>query len=547
MDIQNNVATGKSIDGQVKGAAIHQEQGGGSDASGAEGMNMNLLIIAVGAALIALMIIAVGVVLRKRLSRRGEEEYDSEDDDEDENFHDNGAKPRKQGDGVYGMATEGEPYISPDGVIYTRHAAKSNSRSKSKKHKRSQSEVSINEQLSGVEVRRMNSLSQYTGTTGTFSEEAQSIHEPIAKISMMNGLRKSKTKKQQKKMQKKQKSTAVSHAQETDSHFDNATRMTGSDGQVFRVQKGLGRGRSRSRSKDGRSHSRSRSRSMPRQQQASIGQGQQRGRTRSRSIDSRQPKPMPQEKSFQASEQRIVEQIQRSRSRSRSRGRQSQSSVPHIEPMAHGEPMDQPGSPVQIHNLGNLPHISIVEADEEARHREHLQIEIGRSRSRSGRSQGGRYSQHAPRQSSAEENPFTFVGGEHQDFETRQFEREVPARSPNAPRRERPMPEPLENPNGVPSTIIGKNRKHKRNNSNGQSRGAFMITESDDEADESAVLNSDLFTDSLQEDEEEGTEYTDISAISSRSIRSRIWEQMAKDLAAREAAGLGPPMAPIHE
>ena len=74
-----------------------------------------------------------------------------------------------------------------------------------------------------------------------------------------------------------------------------------------------------------------------------------------------------------------------------------------------------------------------------------------------------------------------------------------------------------------------------------------MITESEDEADESAVLNSDLFTDSLQEDEEDGTEYTDISAISSRSIRSRIWEQMAKDLAAREAAGMGPPMAPIHE
>ena len=512
-------------------------------------MNMNLLIIAVGAALIALMIIGVGIVLRKRLSRC-EEEYDGEDDDEDENFHDNGAKPRQQRDGVYGMATEGEPYISPDGVIYTRHEAKSNSKKKSKKHKRSQSKVSINEQLSGVEVRRMNTLSQYTGTTGTFSEEeAQSIHEPIAKISMMNGLRKSKMKKQQKKnqLQKKQKNTAVSHAQETDSHFDNATRMTGSDGQVVRVQKGLGRGRSRSRSKEGRSHSRSRSRSMPRQQQASAGQGQQRGRTRSRSIDSRKPKPMSQEKSFEASEQRIAEQIQRSRSRSRSRGRQSQSSVPHIEPMTHDEPLDQPGSPVQNHNLGNLPHISIVEADEEARHREHLQIEIGRSRSRSGRSQGGRYSQRAPRQASAEENPFTFVGGEHQEFETRQFEREVPARSPITPRRERPMPEPLENPNGVPTTIIGKNRKHKRNNSNGQSRGAFMITESDDEADESAVLNSDLFTDSLQEDEEEGTEYTDISAISSRSIRSRIWEQMAKDLAAREAAGMGPPMAPIHE
>ena len=77
-----------------------------------------------------------------------------------------------------------------------------------------------------------------------------------------------------------------------------------------------------------------------------------------------------------------------------------------------------------------------------------------------------------------------------------------------------------------------------------------MITESDDEAEDSPVgLNpiSDLFTDSLQEDDEEGTEYTDISAISSRSIRSRIWEQMAKDLAAREAAGMGPPMAPIHE
>lgn len=391
-------------------------------------MNMNLLIIAVGAALIALMIIAVGVVLRKRLSRR-EEEYDGEDDDEDENFHDNGAKSRRQGDGVYGMATEGEPYISPDGVIYTRHEAKSNSTKKSNmKHKRSQSKVSINDQMSGVEVRRMNTLSQYTGTTGTFSgEEAQSIHEPIAKISMMNGLRKSKMKKQQKKQLKQQKlkaAAAASHAQETDSHFDNATRMTGSDGQVVRVQNGLGRGRSRSRSEEGRSHSRSRSRSMPRQKQASAGQGpQQRGRTRSRSIDSRKPKMMLQENSFEASEQRIAEQIQRSRSRSRSRGRQSQSSVPHIEPMTHGEPMDQRGSPVQNHNLGSLPHISIAEADEEARHREHLQIEIGRSRSRSGRSQGGRYSQRAPRQSSAEENPFTFVGGEHQEFETRQFER----------------------------------------------------------------------------------------------------------------------------
>lgn len=530
----------------MKGAAINQEQSGGSDGSGAEGMNMNLLIIAVGAALIALMIIAVGVVLRKRLSSsRREEEYDGEDDDEDENFHDNGAKPQQR-DGVYGMATEGEPYISPDGVIYTRHEVKSDSKKKSKKHKRSQSKVSINEQMSGVEVRRMNTLSQYTGTTGTFSEEeAQSIHEPIAKISLMNGLRKSKMKKQQKKQLKQQQAVAASHAQETDSHFDNGTRTT--NGQVVRVQKGLGRGRSRSRSKEGRSHSRSRSRSMPRQQQASTGQGQQqRGRTRSRSIDSRKPKTMPQEESFGASEQRIAEQIQRSRSRSRSRGRQSQSSVPHIEPMTQ-EAIDQRGSPVANHNLGNLPHISIIGADEEARHREHLQIEIGRSRSRSGRSQGGRYSQRAPRQASAEENPFTFVGGEHQEFETRQFEREVPERTPIAPRRERPIPEPVENPNGVPTTIIGKNRKHKRSNSNGQSRGAFMITESDDEADESAVLNSDLFTDSLQEDEEEGTEYTDISAISSRSIRSRIWEQMAKDLAAREAAGMGPPMAPIHE
>lgn len=532
----------------MKGAVVEQDQSGGVDGNAA-GMNMNLLIIAVGAALIALMIIAVGVVLRKRISsRRDDHEYDGEDDDEDENFHDNNdARPR--GDGVYGMATEGEPYISPDGVIYTRHEAKSGSKKKSKKHKRSQSKVSINEQMSGVEVRRMNTQSQYTASTGTFSEEeAQSIHEPIAKISMMNGLRKSKMQKQQKKQkqQKQKAATAASHAQETESHFDNATRMTGSDGQVVRVQKGLGRGRSRSRSKDGRSHSRSRSRSMPRQQQVNAEQGQQRGRTRSRSIDSRKPKPMAQEKSFEASEQRIAEQIHRSRSRSRSRGRQTHSSVPHIEPMAHG-PIDHRDSPDQNHNLGNLPHISIIEADEEARHREHLQIEIGRSRSRSGRSQGGRYSQHAPRQSSAEDNPFTFVGGQHHVFETRQFEREVPRRSPITPRRERPMPEPLENPNGVPTTIIGKNRKHKRSNSNGQSRGAFMITESEDEADESAVLNSDLFTDSLQEEEEEGTEYTDISAISSRSIRSRIWEQMAKELAAREAAGMGPPMAPIHE
>ena len=506
---------------------------------------MNLLIIAVGATLVALMIIAVGVVLRKRLSSsRRDQDNGGEDDDEEENFHDNDAKPQ-QGDGMYGMATKGEPYISPDGVIYTRHEVKSNSRSKSGKNKRSQSTVSIKDEMSGVEVRRLNTLSQYTGTTGSFSEEVQSIHEPIAKISMMNGLRKSKMKKQQKQL-KQQKNTAASHAQETDSHFENATRAT--NGQVVRVQKGLCRGRSRSRSKEGRSHSRSRSRSMPRQQANSAGQDQQRGRTRSRSIDSRKSKPATstQGKSFETSEQRIAEQIQRSRSRSRSRGRRSQSSVPHIEPMTH-DPMERRESPVQDHNLGNLPHISIVEADEEARHREHLQIEIGRSRSRSGRSQGGRYSQHAPKQSSAEENPFTFVGAQHHEFETRQFDKEIPSQSPITPRRQRPMPEPLENPNGVPTTIIGKNRKHKRSNSNGQSRGAFMITESEDEADESAVLNSDLFTDSLQEDEEDGTEYTDISAISSRSIRSRIWEQMAKDLAAREAAGMGPPMAPIHE
>ena len=43
------------------GAAIKQEQGGGSDGNGTEGMDMNLLIItigiAIGAALIALMIV----------------------------------------------------------------------------------------------------------------------------------------------------------------------------------------------------------------------------------------------------------------------------------------------------------------------------------------------------------------------------------------------------------------------------------------------------------------------------------------------------------
>ena len=534
------------------GAAIKQEQVGGSDGNGTGGMDMNLLIItigiAIGAALIALMVIGVSVVLRKRSA---EKECNGMDDDEDENFHDNGVKHR-QGDGVYGMTTEGEPYISPDGVIYTRHEVKSNARSKSKKQKQSKSDVSINDQMFGVEVRRVNTLSQYTGIPGTtFSEEVQSVHEPIAKISMTNGLRKSKTKKHQKKnqFQQKQRNTAESNAQETDSHFDNATRMTGSGGQVVSVQKGLGRGRSRSRSKEGRSTSRSRSRSMPRQQQSSTGQGQQqRGRTRSRSVNSRKPKPMAQEINFEASEQRIADKIQRRRSRSRPRGQQSQSFVPQIEPMID-ELMEENGSPAHSHNLGNLPHIGIVEADEQARQREHLQVEIGRSRSvRS--PQGGRYSQHTPRHSSAEENPFTFVGREHQEFETRQFEREVPAKSPITPRRERPMSEPLENPNGVPTTIIGKKRnKPKRSNSNGQSRGAFMITESDDEAEDSVALNpiSDLFTDSLQEDDEEGTEYTDISAISSRSIRSRIWEQMAKDLAAREAAGMGPPMASIHE
>lgn len=74
----------------------------------------------------------------------------------------------------------------------------------------------------------------------------------------------------------------------------------------------------------------------------------------------------------------------------------------------------------------------------------------------------------------------------------------------------------------------------------------------DDEA-ESTVERPSFFSDllySFNDDDldDEDTDYTEISAISSRSIRSRIWEQMKQDAAAQQAAGMGlAMMSPIHE
>jgi len=535
---------------QARVGSLPEQGGGGAEVTG--GMDVDLLLTAVGAGLLAILAAVVaGIVLVLRAKRSSaaaafrEEEYDIEGEGED-NFRDNAITQSPQklaGDGVYGMATEGEPYISPDGVIYTRHEAQHprsscktrRARSKSpgkKRHKHNVSKVSIHDQHSaGVEVRRMDSLSMYaTGSSSSASAQGgQSIHEPIAKISMMSGLRKSKMKKKMKQQQQQQKQQQSAARTGTASHHvdefeDEVTRMTrGPDRQVTRFQKGLGRGRSRGQSMDWQTNnSRSRSRSTSRQ--ANVTQGQQVGRARSRSIDRRSPEQNagPTRDSFETTEQRTAQQIQRSRSRSQGRRRQSRNSVPHIEPVVH----------------------------ESMGHR--INIEIDQSRSRSGRSHCGGNLQRAPRQSTAEENPFALVGRDgatdvHREFETRQFEGAIPlVRSPVPTTRERPMAGPIENPNGVPVTITGKAQKHKPRYNNGQSRGAFIMS-NDGKAGESAVLNSDLFTDSLVEDEEDGTEYTDISAISSRSIRSRVWEQMRNELAARQSVGMGLPMTPIHE
>ena len=114
-----------------------------------------------------------------------------------------------------------------------------------------------------------------------------------------------------------------------------------------------------------------------------------------------------------------------------------------------------------------------------------------------------------------------------------------------------PPPPVVENPNGVPTTITGKTRK--RSKGNGRPKEQFVVAVPGADEDESVAERPTFFSELLDsfndEDlEDEETEYTEISAISSRSIRSRIWEQMNKDLAARQAAGMGPPMmSPIHE
>ena len=81
------------------------------------------------------------------------------------------------------------------------------------------------------------------------------------------------------------------------------------------------------------------------------------------------------------------------------------------------------------------------------------------------------------------------------------------------------------------------------------------VPDDDYDDDESTVERPSFFSDLLDIDsfndddlDDEDTDYTDISAISSRSIRSRIWEQMKQDAATQQAAGMGlAMMSPIHE
>ena len=523
-----------------------------------------------------------------------QKEYDEEDGDEEYTFHDN-AKSR---DRLHGMATQAEPYISPNGVIYTRREVESSST-------RSPN-ISITDQTAGVEVRRISTASQDSITTT--SEEARSIHEPIARIAMKSGLSKFKAQKN------KQNRFSV---EETESHFD---RTVNSQGLV--TVKSLRRGRSPT--------------SRPVQKQAknkSLGtrhalQAQHRERSRSRSFDGRNPTPRAQqEEDFETLEQRIAERMQRSRDR------RQQPSVPQIESMSPRDIGDD------LH-VGHVPH----EAGGAPRKNE-LQVDIDRSRAHSRMSRGGRFPQ-TPRQSSAEGNPFTFVGDGDADaadrsqavFESEQFEHNIPPehtqespfsfvggaaatmtdnlefakhragevvariraeqataaaavanrsqavfesigsptfaeRNPftffgddTAAKRSQaevqskqnehvptmaPPPPVVENP-PVPTTITGRTRT--RSNSNGRSRKAMVVAvPDDDDEEESIVVRTSFFSDLIDsfndEDlEDEDTDYTDISAISSRSIRSRIWEQMKQDEMARQAAGMGlPMMRPIHE
>ena len=599
--------------------AIGQEQSNGTTRS--------LLIVAVGSGLMVLLMVILAVVLRMNRSSLRQKEHDDEDGDEENTFHYNakscdrlnhGMTTQKEydeedGDEEYtfhdnaksrdrlrGMATQGETYISPDGIIYTRHEVESGST-------RSPNNISITDQTAGVEVRRMNTASQDSITTT--SEEAHSIHEPIARIAMKSGLSKGKAQKN------KQKRLSL---EETESHFD---RTVNSQGLV--TVKSLGRGRSPS--------------SRPVQKQAknkSLGtrhalQAQHRERSRSRSFDGRSPTPRAQqEEDFETLEQRIAERMQRSRNR------RQQPSVPQIESMS-------PRDIGEDLHLGHVPH----EAGGAPRQNE-LQVDIDRSRSHSRMSRGGRFPQSTPRQSSAEENPFTFVGDGDADaadrsqavFESEQIEHNIPPehaqespfgfvggaaatmtdnleaakhragevvariraeqataaaavanrsqavfesigsqtfaeRNPftffgddTAAKKSQaevqskqnkhvptmaPPPQVLEHP-PVPTTITGRTRT--RSNGNGRSRGAVHDDYDDDEEAESVVERTSFFSelfDSFRDDDldDEDTDYTDISAISSRSIRSRIWEQMKQDdAAARQAAGMGlPMMRPIHE
>ena len=602
--------------------AIGQEQSNGTTRS--------MLIVAVGSGLMVLLIVILGVVLQMNRSSLRQKEYDDEDGDEENTFHDNvkscdrlnhGMATQKEydeedgdeeytfqnnaksRDRLHGMATQGEPYISPNGVIYTRREVESSSTRSSN--------ISITDETAGVEVRRISTASQDSITTT--SEEARSIHEPIARIAMKSGLSKFKAQKN------KQNRFSV---EETESHFD---RTVNSQGLV--TVKSLRRGRSPT--------------SRPVQKQAknkSLGtrhalQAQHRERSRSRSFDGRNPTPRAQqEEDFETLEQRIAERMQRSRDR------RQQPSVPQIESMS-------PRDIGEDLHVGHVPH----EAGGAPRQNE-LQVDIDRPRSHSRMSRGGRFPQSTPRQSSAEENPFTFVGDGDADaadrsqavFESEQFEHNIPPehtqespfsfvggaaatmtdnleaakhrvgevvariraeqataaaavanrsqavfestgsptfaeRNPftffgddTAAKRSQaevqlkqnehvptmaPPPPVVEHP-PVPTTITGRTRT--RSNSNGRSRRQMVVAVPDDDYDddeaESTVERPSFFSDllySFSDDDldDEDTDYTEISAISSRSIRSRIWEQMKQDAAAQQAAaGMGlAMMSPIHE
>ena len=152
----------------------------------------------------------------------------------------------------------------------------------------------------------------------------------------------------------------------------------------------------------------------------------------------------------------------------------------------------------------------------------------------------------------AERNPFSFFGD---DTAAKRSQADVQSKQNEHVPTMAPPPQVLEHP-PVPTTITGRTRT--RSKSNDRSRRPMVAAVHDDYDDdgeaESVVERTTFFSEllgSFRDDDldDEDTDYTDISAISSRSIRSRIWEQMKQDdAAARQAAGMGlPMMRPIHE